>query len=519
MPETAVCDIAALGMEACVPILPRDVKVAVELLKRHPSREHSIDELAAACGVARRTLEKHFRRFTGRTPSQVRRAVRLDHVRRELLRASPDASVTDIAERCGFNHLGRFAAAYRERYGEAPSATLQRRRQAFAFRASSLTLLSPALDRPVIAVHSFDLIGTRARRAATIVDEISAALSRNRWLAVAPPDTARYHLRGTVRDDGVQRLRIMAMLTDAETGHHLWADRWDGELDDVFAFEERVAHRVAVAVERSLRGAEIARACRKDPAQLNAWELTMRALPRALRIEPGSQAEALELLERATELAPHDALPVALAAWCHANRGAHFFTPRPEAERQSAQELALRAGRLNAGDPVVEALLGAAHTLAHDLEAASIHCERALALDGGCVWAWNRSGLLNTYLGRSADAIECCQLARSLGPDDPLIFGASIGIGSGHFLVGRYEEAARWWTRCLAEHPAAVWINRFRAAAFALAGKQDEARRSFAELTRAYPELTIAEVRLALPHPQSYRDRVCEGLASLGMRP
>jgi adenylate cyclase len=126
------------------------------------------------------------------------------------------------------------------------------------------------------------------------------------------------------------------------------------------------------------------------------------------------------------------------------------------------------------------------------------------------VWAWNRSGLLNTYLGRSAEAIECCQLARSLGPDDPLTFFCSIGIGSGHFQVGRYEEAARWWTRCLAEHPAAVWV---------LAGKKEEARQSFSELTRAYPELTITDVNTALPHPQSYRDRVSEGLASLGMHP
>jgi AraC-like DNA-binding protein len=502
-----------------VPVLPRDVKEAVDLLRTQFAREWSIDELAAVCGVARRTLEKHFRRFTGRTPRQLRRELRLDRARLELLQAQPDASVTDIAVRCGFNHLGRFAAAYRERYGEPPSATLQRRRLPRASLASSLTLRSPAPDRPIIAVHPFDLIGTRARNACTIADEISAALLRNPWLAVGSSDNARYHLRGKVRDDNDQHLRIMVMLTDAATARHVWADRWDGEFDNVFAFEERVAGRVAAAIERSLRKAEIDRACHKDPAQLSAWELTMRALPRALLIESCAQAEALELLERATELAPHDALPMALAAWCRANRGAHFFTSQPDAERQSARELAFRAARLNACDPVVEALLGAAHTLSHDLAAAAVHCERALALDGGCVWAWNRSGLLNTYLGRSADAIESCQFARSLGPDDPLIFGCSIGIGSGHFLVGRYEEAARWWTRCLAEHPAAIWINRFRAPAFVLAGRKEKARESFAELTRAYPELTIAEVRSALPHPETYRDRVCEGLASLGMHP
>ena len=103
-----------------MPVLPRDVKEAVDLLRTHFARQWSIDELAAICGVARRTLEKHFRRFTGRTPRQLRREIRLDRARLELLQAQPDASVTDIAVRCGFNHLGRFAAAYKERYGEPP---------------------------------------------------------------------------------------------------------------------------------------------------------------------------------------------------------------------------------------------------------------------------------------------------------------------------------------------------------------------------------------------------------------
>jgi AraC-like DNA-binding protein len=502
-----------------VPTLPRDVKAAVELLKRHPARECSIDELAAACGVARRTLEKHFRRFAGRTPSQVRREVRLDRVRRELLRAKPDASVTDIAERCGFNHLGRFAAAYRERYGEAPSATLQRRRQVVAPQWPSFTLLSPALDRPVIAVRPFNLIGTRARRAVSIADEISAALLRNRWLAVGAPDHARYHLRGTIRDDGAQHLRIMVMLTDAASGRHLWADRWDGDLDDVFAFEDRVACRVAAAVERSLRTAEIERVLHNEPEQLGAWELTMKALPRALRIERCAQREALELLDRAMELAPRDPLPIALTAWCRAQRACHFMTSRPAAERDAARQLALNAAPLAACDPVVGALLGAVLTLTHDLAEAGVHCARALALDGGCAWAWNRSGMLNVYLGRSAEAIECLQFAQSLSPDDPLSYFCSIGTGAANFEIGRYAEAARWFGRVLAEHPPTVWINRNLAAALALAGNKEEARQSFGELMRAYPDLTAAEVRSSLPHTETHRDRLCDVLTGLGMRP
>ena len=506
-----------------MPLLPRDVKKALDLMRADPAHERSIAELAAACGVAGRTLQKHFRRFLGRTPGEVLRDLRLEQVRRELLRAGPDASVTESAMRCGIGHLGRLAAAYRRRYGETPSATVRRRRQALACASSSPNLfpatLSLTLDRPVIAVRPFDLIGEAAQRGAAIADEISMALLRNRWLAVGAPVNARYLLHGRVRSDGARRLRVMVMLSDRASGRPLWADRWDGEADDVFAFEERVAAGVARAVERSLRIAEVERVRIGDPVRFGAWDLAMRALPLAMRIDAATQAQALELLEQAMELAPHDALPVALAAWCHGNRGGHFFTAHPAVEKKKAAELALRAARLNAGDAKVEALLGAAYTLAHDLPPAALHFDRALALDGGCVWAWNRSGWLNVYRGLAADAIECFQIARSLDPVDPLNFYCSIGIAAANFEVGRYNEAAHWFARGLAEHPQAVWSNRFRAPALVLAGRKEEARQTFADLVRVYPELTLAEVKSALPHTPRFYDRTAEGLASLGMRP
>jgi AraC-like DNA-binding protein len=501
-----------------MPILPRDVKKALDLLKADPSRERSIDELAEACGVARRTLEKHFQQFVGRTPRQLRFDLRLDQVRRGLLRARPDARVADIAARCGIGHLGRFAAMYRERYGETPSATLRRRHQAVGSR-DVLTILSPALERPVVVVHPFNLCGTRTHGVAGLADEICAALLRNRWLVLGSPRNARYHLRATVRDDGHQHLRIIVMLTDGQTGRHLWADRWDGEFDDIFAFEERVATNVVTAVERSLRVAETERVRNIDRAQLTGWELTVRALPQALVIDRTTQAEALEELERAMELAPQDALPVALAAWCHAQRGSHHLAAHPVAEKQAARKFAERGAQLRSGDPVAESLLGAARALSGDFTEANIHIERALALDGASAWAWNRSGMLNVYLGRFGDATECFQIARRLDPDHPLNFMSTIGIGSAHFDAARYEEAARWFTRALAEHPAAVWINRFRAPAFFLAGKKEEARQSYGELTRTYRDLSIAEVRSSLPYTQSHWDRLCEGLGNLGMPP
>ncbi|MGO8915678.1 MAG: helix-turn-helix domain-containing protein [Stellaceae bacterium] len=498
---------------------PRDVKKALELLGADPAREGGIDDLAVACGVGRRTLEKHFRRFLHRTPVEARRNLRLERARRDLLRALPGAEVTEIALRCGFNHLGRFAALYSARYGESPSATLRRSRRVMALASGSPESFPLSLDRPALCVFPFDVIGDGAPELTAVPEEIAARLCRNRWIAAAEPGHARYQLRGKVCADRAGRLRVLVRLIDAATRRYIWADRWDGDASESFAFEERVAAGAAAAIERSVRNAEIDRAYRRDPGQLSGWELTMRALPCALSINAASQREALELLEQAMELAPEDALPIALAAWCHGQRGGHHFTARSMAEKQAARELAGRAARLDTGDPVAIALVASAYTLAHDLQAAEFHFERALALDGACVWAWNRSGWVSVYRGETAEAIERFQIARSIAPDDPLSFFCSIGIAAAHFEAGRYDEAARWFTRGLAEHPSAVWANRFRAPAYALAGRKEEARRSVTELLRCYPDLTITDVRSALPHTPSFLDRAAEGLEAAGLRP
>src|SRR6266545_448797 len=104
-------------------LLPRSLKAAIELIQRDFARTWTVDELASACGLARRTLQAHFRRFIGAAPLEFLRVTRLAEARRQLLRAEPTASVTSVAMACGFTHLGRFAGWYRERYGESPSST------------------------------------------------------------------------------------------------------------------------------------------------------------------------------------------------------------------------------------------------------------------------------------------------------------------------------------------------------------------------------------------------------------
>ena len=164
-------------------------------------------------------------------------------------------------------------------------------------------------------------------------------------------------------------------------------------------------------------------------------------------------------------------------------------------------------------------MLAAGYTLAHDLDAAAVRAERALALDGGSAWAWGRSAWIKAYRGEAAEAIEEFQMARTLAPADLLNFLCSVGIASAKFQTAQYEDFIRWYKRAIAENPAVTWTNRFLAPAYMLAGRTEEARRSFAAFTAEFPDLTIVDVRSGLPWNSIYLDGVAEGLESLGMRP
>src|SRR5262249_17195949 len=270
---------------------------------------------------------------------------------------------------------------------------------------------------------------------------------------VVAPSHAGYHLRGQVRQDVGGRMRVTVRLLDTHAGRHVWAAGFDGDGHDLIGFEERVALGVARAIQPAMRAAEIDRASRRDRDQLTAWGLTMRALPHVTSLEAAAQGMALELLDEAMQLAPHDPLPISIAAWSHGVRAGHHFTPRPSAEKAAAHGVAAAAPRLSAGDALAETMLAAGYTLAHDLAAAAIHAERALALDGSSAWAWGRSAWVKAYQGHAAEAIEEFQIARSLAPADPLSFLCSIGIASAEFQAGRYDQSIRWYRHALAENP------------------------------------------------------------------
>lgn len=266
-----------------------------------------------------------------------------------------------------------------------------------------------------------------------------------------------------------------------------------------------------------LRDAEMSRSADKDEMQVSAWEFSMRALPMVLAADPMSHANALELLEQAIEQAPRDPVPIALAAWCHGLRAGHHFTTHPQRERDAALSLALRASRLGGHDPLADTMLAAATMLAHDLAAAEVHARRAIAVDSGSSWGWGRLAWVYGYRGETARAVECCRIARTLGPTDPLGFIWAIGIAAAHFEEGKYDEAVRWYRRALGEQPKATWLNRFLAPASVLGGHREVARESLHALASSFPELTIVQVMSGLPHTPKFLHRVAEGLADLGM--
>jgi AraC-like DNA-binding protein/tetratricopeptide (TPR) repeat protein len=497
-------------------LLPHDVKKAINFLRGDLARPWRIGDLARRCDVPRRTLEKHFQRFVGCAPLEFLRTERLDQARRRLLQAPPGASVMEIAADCGFNHFGRFALVYRNRYGESPSETLRWRRIPTSATSTPFRLTASS-ERPALALLPFDLAGPLPGGAEDISDAIGAALYRTGWIRIVPAPAGRYHLQGRVRDDGTGTLRIRLMLIDRSVSRYVWADCFECAGGDLFGSQEWFSNLVLGTLRSILCDAEIFRAAGKDKMELTAWELSMRALPMVLAADPTAHATAIELLDRAIECAPRDPIPMSLAAWCHGLRAGHHFTKYPKLERDTALQLASRASRLGAGDPLSDTMLSAAYMLAHDLAAAAAHARRALAIDGGSSWGWGRLAWVHCYRGETAKAVECCRIARTLGPSDPLGYVWAIGIAAASFEEGRYDEAVQWYCRALGEQPKATWLNRFLAPAWLLGGDRDAGRESLHALSCSFPELTISQVMTGLPHTPRFLDPIAEGLAGLGM--
>lgn len=248
-----------------------------------------------------------------------------------------------------------------------------------------------------------------------------------------------------------------------------------------------------------------------------ALRLSWRALASAFMVGPGSCSAALADAEHAQELAPHYALPKAIAAWCRAQRAAHNFSDTPHRDRAGSLRLADEAVRLGPADALTLSLCSGALTLAGRLSDADRLIERSLAIDPSSPWGWARRGWLSAYLGDDDGALRELQMTLRLMPFEPLRHLAFIGIGCAHFNAGRYDRAARWIADGVAAGPESFWAERILIAAATHAGARSEARRHARKLLRKDANLTVAVARNAWPFRPAFMQLVAEGLATAGV--
>jgi TolB-like protein/class 3 adenylate cyclase/Flp pilus assembly protein TadD len=363
-------------------------------------------------------------------------------------------------------------------------------------------------DKPSIAVLPFqNMSGDSEQEYFTdgMVEEIITALSRIRWLFVIARNSSftyrgrsvdvkqvgrelgvRYVLEGSVRKAG-QRVRITGQLIDAMTGAHLWADRFDGSLEDIFELQDKVAVSVAGVIEPTLQLAEIRRSADRPTRDLTAYDLYLRALALAQTWEREGIISALDLLGQAIERDPHYGLALALAAHCHYAVHANGWTNDPQRAVRKGVDFARRAVRAGPDDPGV--LHNAAYALGYfgeDINTAIELIDRALAFNPSFAVAWHRSGWLRLWSGQPNIAIEHFDTALRLSPRDHRA-GNFMSIGVSHFFARRFEDAAAMLLRSLQEHGGWAPTYRFLAACYAHMGRLDEARETIKRLQAVTP--------------------------------
>ena len=384
-----------------------------------------------------------------------------------------------------------------EDMGEQQLKNISRPVRAYRVRFDDPAGRRPTLalpDKPSIAVLPFDNMSADREQeyfCDGIVEDIITGLSRIRWLFVIARNSSfvykgraqnirqvgrelgvRYVLEGSVRK-AASRMRITAQLIEADNGAHLWAERYDRPLDDIFAVPDEITMCVVGAIEPSLRRAEIDRVRRQRPSNLNAYDLVLRSLPFIYALMPEHTENAVPLLDDALNLEPHYGLAHALLSWCfhvRFNRGG---------AREADRVLAVRHAREAHGGDDATALAIAAFVMAlddHDAATALKLFDRALALSNSNVFALTGSAVTLAWMGKAEHAIERAKEALRLSPFDSLNFRANSAISIAHFYCGRYAEAVDEARIAIDGNPAFSIPRAVLAASLLRLGRMEEAR-------------------------------------------
>ena len=447
--------------------------------------------------------------WDGRIVSESTLTSRINAARKAVGDSGKDQIMIRTLARKGFRFVGDVqpqASNGGEARGEAP--------QPLAPAGESLHRQLPALDRTAIAVLPFaNLSGEPEQEyfSEGISEDIITALSKLRWFYVIARNSSfiyrgksvhhqrigeelgvGYVVEGSVRKDG-DHVRITAQLVDVATGSHLWAERYDRNLADVFAVQDEITQAVVAAIEPQLYAAEDFRARRKTPDNMDAWDLVMRALSHYWRVTREDNRLARPLLERAIALSPNYAQALAVFA-VSIMFGTHMGWEDAAVTVPLAERAASGAVRADGEDPWAHLALATIHLHRGRFDDSLAAFEMALRLNPNFSLALGYCGLVLSAVGRWQEGADAARRALRLSPRDPFssIFNGVVAYAE---FVGRnYEEAVRLAREGVRQRPEFVGGYRILTAAAAMAGDKELARSALQELRRTQPNISLAWV-------------------------
>jgi adenylate cyclase len=448
-----------------------------------------------------------------------------------------------ISEKVYSEVEGKLDAGFEDR-GEQQLKNIAKPVRGFAVRAGAFSALSdrlsaapPLPDKPSIAVLPFENMSGDPEQeyfADGMVEEITTALSRFKWLFVIARNSSftfkgravdikevgrrlgvRYVLEGSVRKAS-GKVRITGQLIDAVTGAHIWADRFERDLTDIFALQDEVTVAVVSAIEPKLLQTEIAMAARRRPENLTAYDFYLRAMQQYYQTTREGNAKAIRLAHRALELDPGFGVAAALAGSCHGLNVLLGYAADPEFERKEAVRLLRLALSDDDDDP--EKLAWASLISAYmvgDSEGAIEMADRAVALNPNLYWAWSCRGHVYRIAGLPEEALRSFERAIRMSPIDPLLHRAFVGMGYAFIELGRLDEAIVAGKKAQRQNPSFSSAYRCLASAFAHLGRDAEAHDAAARLLETDPAFTISA--FIARGGQSNTKLLIEGLRKAGL--
>jgi TolB-like protein len=442
--------------------------------------------------------------WNGRSVSDAALTTRLNVARCSIGDSGEEQRLIKTLPRRGFRFVGQVR--------EAPPTA-----DAVVERPAGLAKPAPALpDKPSIAVLPFTNLSSDPEQGYFvdgIVEDITMALSRFHWLFVIARNSSftyrgqaidvkqigrelgvRYVLEGSVRKTR-NRVRIAGQLIDVETGTYLWADRFDGALNDMFDLQDEVTASVVGAIAPELQRAETRRAARKPTESLDAYDYYLRGLVRVRWWTRDSNGEALQLFRRAIELDPGLACAYGMSAWCFVVRKARGWMTEQVQESIEAIRLARRAVQFGRDDPVALCMGGYALAyIAHEFDDATAFMDRGLAVNPNLAQAWNLSSWLRIWRGEPDLAMDHAAHAVRLNPLDVSAYGGQGAMAYAHFLTGHHDMASACAEKAMRDNPTFLLAISMLAASHALAGRLEPAQKAMARALECSPGLCAANL-------------------------